>query len=174
MVATGCTRPVSRLDDDPKQQRRHPGLASTECAVPGNDFWFVGSGAVVGRRGRLYLSNPESVPAVVDVALYGPEGPIDAPGGRGVTLAAGAQQVLKLDALAPDVERFGVHVQVRQGRVAAALRTSRSRAHPLGADWCRAPAPAHRLVLPACRPARANVDCRSSTRATRTPSCGSG
>jgi len=126
------------------------GLASTECAVPGNDFWFVGSGAVVGRRGRLYLSNPESVPAVVDVALYGPEGPIDAPGGRGVTLAAGAQQVLKLDALAPDVERFGVHVQVRQGRVAAALRDQQVQGlTPLGADWVPAShAPAHRLVLP--------------------------
>jgi hypothetical protein len=126
------------------------GLASTECAVPGNDFWFVGSGAVVGRRGRLYLSNPESVPAVVDVALYGPAGPIDAPSGRGVTLAAGTQQVLKLDALAPDVERFGVHVQVRQGRVAAALRDQQVQGlTPLGADWVPAShAPARRLVLP--------------------------
>jgi Family of unknown function (DUF5719) len=126
------------------------GLASTTCAVPGNDFWFVGSGAVVGRRGRLYLSNPESVPAVVDVALYGPDGPIDAPGGRGVTLAAGAQQVLKLDALAPDVERFGVHVQVRQGRVSAALRDQQVQGlTPLGADWVPAShAPAKRLVLP--------------------------
>jgi hypothetical protein len=126
------------------------GLASTACTVPGNDFWFVGSGAVVGRRGRLYLTNPESVPAVVDVALYGPAGLIDAPGGRGVTLAAGTQQVLKLDALAPDVERFGVHVQVRQGRVAAALRDQQVQGlTPLGADWVPAShAPARRLVLP--------------------------
>jgi hypothetical protein len=126
------------------------GLASTDCTVPANDFWFVGSGAVVGRRGRLYLTNPESVPAVVDVALYGPAGLIDAPGGRGVTLAAGTQQVLKLDALAPDVERFGVHVQVRQGRVAAALRDQQVQGlTPLGADWVPAShAPARRLVLP--------------------------
>ena len=126
------------------------GLASTACAVPGNDFWFVGSGAVVGRRGRLYLTNSEPVPAVVDVALYGPAGPIDAPGGRGVTLAAGTQTVLKLDALAPDVERFGVHVQVRQGRVAAALRDQQVQGlTPLGADWVPAThAPARRLVLP--------------------------
>ena len=126
------------------------GLASTACAVPGNDFWFVGSGAVIGRRGRLYLSNPESVPAVVDVTLYGPGGRVDAPSGRGVTLAAGAQQVLKLDALAPDIERFGVHVQVRQGRVAAALRDQQIQGlTPMGADWVpAAQAPAHRLVLP--------------------------
>jgi Family of unknown function (DUF5719) len=126
------------------------GLASAECTAPGNDFWFVGSGAAVGRRGRLYLSNSESVPALVDVALYGPSGPIDAPGGRGITLAAGAQRVLKLDALAPDIERFGVHVQVRQGRVAAALRDQQVQGlTPLGADWVPASqAPARRLVLP--------------------------
>jgi hypothetical protein len=126
------------------------GLASTACTVPGNDFWFVGSGAIVGRRGRLYLSNPESVPAVVDVTLYGPGGLVDAPSGRGVTLAAGAQQVLKLDALAPDVERFGIHVQVRQGRVAAALRDQQVQGlTPMGADWVpAAQPPARRLVLP--------------------------
>lgn len=126
------------------------GLAGTACAAPGNDFWFVGSGAVVGRRGRLYLSNPEAVPAVVDVTLYGPAGPVEAPSGRGVTLAAGAQQVLKLDALAPDIERFGVHVQVRQGRVAAALRDQQVQGlTPLGADWVpAAQPPARRLVLP--------------------------
>jgi Family of unknown function (DUF5719) len=126
------------------------GLASTACTTPGNDFWFVGSGAIIGRRGRLYLTNPESVPAVVDVTLYGPEGQLDAPSGRGVTLAAGAQQVLKLDALAPDVERFGIHVQVRQGRVAAALRDQQIQGlTPMGADWVpAAQPPAHRLVLP--------------------------
>jgi hypothetical protein len=126
------------------------GLASTACVAPGNDFWFVGSGAIVGRRGRLYLTNPESVPAVVDVTLYGPDGPVDAPSGRGVTLAAGAQHVLKLDALAPDIERFGVHVAVRQGRVAAALRDQQIQGlTPLGADWVpAAQAPARRLVLP--------------------------
>jgi hypothetical protein len=126
------------------------GLASTACTVPGNDFWFVGSGAVVGRRGRLYLSNPESVPAVVDIALYGPDGQITAPSGRGVTLAAGAQQVLKLDALAPDIERFGIHVQVRQGRVAAALRDQQIQGlTPMGADWVPATQePGRRLILP--------------------------
>jgi Family of unknown function (DUF5719) len=126
------------------------GLASTACTTPGNDFWFVGSGAIVGRRGRLYLTNSESVPAVVDVTLYGPAGQLDAPSGRGVTLAAGAQQVLKLDALAPDVDRFGIHVQVRQGRVAAALRDQQVQGlTPMGADWVpAAQPPSRRLVLP--------------------------
>jgi hypothetical protein len=126
------------------------GLSGTSCAAPGTDFWFVGSGAVVGQRGRVYLSNPEAVPAVVDVALFGPDGPIRVPSARGLTVAAGAQEVLKLDALAPDVTRFGIHVQVRQGRVSAAVRDQQvSGLTPRGADWLpAAEPPGRRLVLP--------------------------
>lgn len=126
------------------------GLSGTACVAPGTDFWFVGSGAVVGQRGRVYLTNTEPVPAVVDITLYGPTGPVEAPSGRGVTVAAGAQKVLKLDALAPDVSRFGIHVQVRQGRIAAAVRDQQvSGLTPRGADWVPvAAAPSRRLVLP--------------------------
>lgn len=130
------------------------GLLSDSCATPGTEFWFVGSGAVVGQRGRLYLSNSEPVPAQVDVTLYGPNGVIDAPSGRGVTIAAGQQQVLKLDALAPDVERFGIHVEVRQGRIAAAVRDQQvAGLTPRGADWVPAAAsPSRRQVLPGVLP----------------------
>jgi hypothetical protein len=126
------------------------GLSGTTCAAPGTEFWFVGSGAVVGQRGRIYLSNPEPVPAVVDVTLYGPTGPLEVPSARGVTVAAGRQEVLKLDALAPDVTRFGIHIQVRQGRVAAAVRDQQvSGLTPRGADWLpQTLAPARQLVLP--------------------------
>lgn len=126
------------------------GLSGTACVSPGTDFWFVGSGAVVGQRGRIYLTNTESVPAVVDVTLYGPTGVIEAPSGRGVIVAAGAQKILKLDALAPDVTRFGIHAQVRQGRVSAAVRDQQvSGLTPRGADWVPAAmAPRRRLVMP--------------------------
>ncbi|MDQ1627663.1 MAG: hypothetical protein QOI54_1407 [Actinomycetota bacterium] len=126
------------------------GLSSTACLPPGTDFWFVGSGAVIGQRGRVYLTNPEPVPAVVDLTLYGPDGVVDATSGRGVTVAAGAQEVLKLDALAPDVPALGVHVSVRQGRVSAAVRDQQVEGlTPRGADWLPAAAPPSRhLVLP--------------------------
>ena len=125
------------------------GLSGTSCVAAGTDFWFVGSGAEVGQRGRLYLTNPESAPAQVDVTLYGPAGEIDAPSGRGVSVAARGQEVLLLDALAPAIPRFGVHVQVRQGRVAAALRDQQIRGlDPLGVDWVPpAAAPSRRVVL---------------------------
>jgi len=126
------------------------GLAGTRCAVPGTDFWFVGSGAVVGQRGRVYLTNPEAAPAVVDLTLYGPDGPIDAPAGRGIPIAAGAQEVRLLDALAPGVSRFAVHVHALSGRVAAAVRDQQlDGLTPRGADWLPAAAPpARRQVVP--------------------------
>ncbi len=126
------------------------GLAGTGCAVPGTDFWFVGSGAVVGQRGRVYLTNPEPAPAVADITLYGPEGPIDAPAGRGVPIAAGTQEVRLLDALAPGTTRFAVHVHVRSGRVAAAVRDQQlDGLTPRGADWVPPAAPpALRQVVP--------------------------
>jgi hypothetical protein len=83
------------------------------------------------------------------VTLYGPAGEIEAPSGRGVSVAARGQEVLLLDALAPAVSRFGVHVQVRQGRVAAALRDQQIRGlDPLGIDWVPpAAAPSRHVVL---------------------------
>jgi hypothetical protein len=126
------------------------GLAGTDCAVPGTDFWFVGSGALVGQRGRVYLTNPEAAPAVVDITLFGPDGPVEAPAGRGVPVAAGHQEVRLLDALAPGITRFAVHVHVRSGRVAAAVRDQQlDGLTPRGADWLpAAAAPALSQLLP--------------------------
>lgn len=126
------------------------GLAGTGCALSGTDFWFVGSGARVGQRGRVYLTNAEPAPALVDVTLYGPDGPIDAPDGRGVAVAAGRQEVRLLDALAPGTERFAVHVHTRQGRISAAVRDQQvDGLTPLGTDWLPvASPPARRVVVP--------------------------
>lgn len=126
------------------------GLAGVRCAVPGTDAWFVGSGAVVGRRGRVYLTNADAAPALVDVDLYGPDGPLPAPDAQGVTVAPGRQEVRLLDALAPGTTRFAVHVRVRQGRVAAAVRDLQvDGLTALGADWVPPAAPpARRVVVP--------------------------
>lgn len=125
------------------------GLAGLTCAASGTDAWFVGSGAVIGQRGRVYLTNTEPAPAVVDLRLYGPDGPIDAPDGRGVSIAPGGQEIRLLDALAPGVARFAIHVHARAGRVSAAVRDLQVEGlTPLGADWVpAAAAPARRQVV---------------------------
>ena len=123
------------------------GLAGVTCAASETDVWFVGSGAVVGQRGRVYLTNIEAAPAVVDVTLYGPDGPIDAPDGRGIAVAPGRQEVRLLDALSPGTARFAVHVHARQGRIAAAVRDQQVEGlTPLGADWVPAARPPARSV----------------------------
>jgi hypothetical protein len=118
------------------------GLLGTTCVAPASDFWFVGSGALVGQRGRVYLTNPEAAPAVVDLTLYGPDGPLSSPAGRGIAVDSGAQQVRLLDALAPGTAVFAVHVHARTGRVAAAVRDQQVQGlTPRGADWVPATAP---------------------------------
>lgn len=128
---------------------RHRGLASTPCPGTGNEFWFVGPGAALGERARLYLTNPGPVPVVVDVDLYGPQGPVRAPSVRGLTVAPGAQQIRLLDAVAPGIGPLGIHVAARQGRISAALRDERiDGLVPRGYDWA-APvsAPGRRSVV---------------------------
>jgi hypothetical protein len=126
------------------------GLAGTACAATGTDFWFVGSGAVVGQRGRVYLTNTEAAPAVVDVEIFGPDGPVEAPDARGITVAAGEQEVRLLDALSPETERFALHVHARQGSISAAVRDLQVEGlTPLGADWVPPSAPpALRVLVP--------------------------
>ncbi len=124
------------------------GLLATTCVTAGSDSWFVGSGSVVGQRGRVYLSNPEAAPAVVDVTLYGPDGPLDAPAGRGIAVAAGTQEITLLDALAPGTSVFAIHVHARTGRIAAAVRDQQiDGLTPRGADWLPAAAPPARTQL---------------------------
>ena len=141
--ATGASAPglgVDMLTRSTDAEVR--GLSGTSCVAPGTDFWFVGSGAVIGERGRVYLSNPEAAAAVVDISLWGPDGPIDAPAGKGIAVAAGAQEVRLLDALAPGVTRFAVHVRTRSGRVSAAVRDQRlDGLTPRGIDWLPVAAP---------------------------------
>ncbi len=97
------------------------GLVTGRCTGPAREHWFVGGSGEVGRRGRLVLSNPTSVPAVVDVSVWDESGPVDAPATQDIAVPARGQQILLLDALDPGAERIGVHVSASQGRVAAAL-----------------------------------------------------
>lgn len=126
------------------------GLASVTCATASTTSWFVGSGAAVGRRGAVYLTNPSSTPAVVDVTLWGPKGQLTSPASTGIALGPGARKVLALDALAPGTADFGIRVHARSGRVAAALRdTEVAGLDTKGADWVPVAAePARHVVVP--------------------------
>jgi hypothetical protein len=126
-------------------------LAGTPCVAPGTDFWFVGAAAVVGRRSELVVGNAEDAAAELDIELYGPKGRIDVPAARGITVAPGEQTIVKLDALTPRTLGLAVHVVVRAGRVAAAVRDTQTRGVNFrGQDWLPAAAPpSRRIVVPA-------------------------
>jgi Family of unknown function (DUF5719) len=97
------------------------GLVSGRCVSTAREFWFVGGSGEVGRRGRLVLSNPTAVPAVVDVSVWDEAGPVDAPATQDIAIPARGQHLLLLDALDPTAERIGVRVSASQGRIAASL-----------------------------------------------------
>lgn len=133
---------------DPSGRGR--GLASTACAPAASEFWFVGGGAVSGRRTRVVLVNPDDTSAIVDVIVHGPDGIIDAPGGRGLVVRGKERLVLPLDVVAPGVNGTAFHVIARSGRVGASVNDEqRSGLASVGVDWIPAAAdPATTVFVP--------------------------
>ena len=130
--AAGLTAQVATLV--PAGVRR--ALSSTPCTEPSGDVWLVGGSTVSGRRDVLYLTNADSAPAVVDVTVFGPAGPLQPTQAQGVTVAPRAQVLLALDALAPGLAVTAVQVHTRSGRVAAALQDAAALGGtPQGVDW---------------------------------------
>jgi len=126
------------------------GLASTQCEPTGTDFWFVGAASGVGERAVLVLTNPESATATVDVTLHGRRGLVDAPGARGVQVSPRTSVEVRLDQVAPGEKVMAVHVQVRVGRLSAAItETDVFGFEPRGTDWIpEAAPPGTELVVP--------------------------
>lgn len=133
---------------DPEGRGR--GMASTACAPAASQFWFVGGGAIAGRRTRVVLVNPDDTSAIVDILIHGPEGLIDAPAGRGLVVKGLDRLVIRLDVLAPGVTATAVEVLVRTGRVGASVDDEQqSGLATIGTDWIpQAAAPATTVYVP--------------------------
>jgi hypothetical protein len=100
------------------------GLAAAVCAEPRTSIWLVSGAMTVGRSAVLTLSNPTAVAATVDLAIYGENGPVVAPGLSGINVPAGFQRVLALAGFAPGLAFPVVHVEARGGQVVAAIQQS--------------------------------------------------
>ena len=100
------------------------GSAAAACQQPGNDLWLVGANTALGRSAVLNLTNASSTPATVSLDLFGAEGPIQAPGSRGLLVAPGSTRSIILAGLAPGQERLGVRVRSTGGPVAAVIQQS--------------------------------------------------
>ncbi|MEO8329460.1 MAG: DUF5719 family protein [Candidatus Nanopelagicales bacterium] len=133
---------------------RGRGLAGTQCLPTSNDFWFVGAASGVGERAVLVLTNPEDAVATVDVDVFARNGPVNAPAARGVQVPARNSVEVRLDHVAPGKPVLALHVQVRVGRLSAAVTETDVFGHePRGTDWIPgAETPTTDLVVPGVPP----------------------
>ncbi|MGN6162602.1 MAG: DUF5719 family protein [Marmoricola sp.] len=95
--------------------------AARACPSPADDWWFVGAGAGISHRSMLTLDNPRSNDANVTIAVYGPNGQVEAPGLTGLLVPAGQSVRLDLESIAPSLGDLTVHVSAVRGLVAASL-----------------------------------------------------
>lgn len=100
------------------------GFAAAACTEPASESWLVGGSTDVGRTSLVLLSNPTTVVASVDLAVYGEAGRVDAPGSTGILVQPGSQRIVSLAGLAPNLRSPVVHVTATGGQVAAALQQS--------------------------------------------------
>jgi hypothetical protein len=126
------------------------GLAASGCGEATRSSWLVAGSNDLGQTSLLLLSNPSAVQASVDVTLYGETGQVEAPGAQGILVDAGAQRVVALSGLAPNVKAPVVHVQSRGGSILASLQQSVVRGlAPGGVEMASATAPpAKHQVVP--------------------------
>ncbi|WP_069764079.1 DUF5719 family protein [Streptomyces sp. LUP47B] len=123
------------------------GLQGVNCSAPDTEFWFPGASTAADRTDYVHLTNPDDSAAVVDIELYGKDGALDSKLGEGITVAPHASDPILLSTLTDEKqENLTVHVNVRSGRVGAAVQALDDK---LGGDWLAASTdPSGSLVLP--------------------------
>ncbi|WP_042399837.1 DUF5719 family protein [Streptacidiphilus carbonis] len=122
-------------------------LSGTGCTAPGTEFWFAGADTAKGSADYLELSNAEATAADVDIQIFGPNGEVDNTQAASINVPAGGTASLLLSTLigpGNDNSSLAVHVQVRSGRVAAALHADSG---SKGADWIPATTAAGTQVI---------------------------
>jgi hypothetical protein len=94
------------------------GVAAS-CKDPAPDQWFTGVSAGPEHSSVLDLVNPDGGTAVADITLLGPDGPLDVPRLRGVTVRGRDAVSFDLAQVAPSRDVLAMRVQVTRGRLGA-------------------------------------------------------
>lgn len=121
---TSVTPAVSGSQSQSSSTAGLSGFSAAECAEATGDTWLVGGSTATGRTTIVTLSNPTTVIATVDLAIYGESGRVSAPGAEGLLVAPGTQRIFSLAGYAPGVVSPVVHVESRGGLVVANLQQS--------------------------------------------------
>jgi Family of unknown function (DUF5719) len=123
------------------------GLPTAICNSPGTDFWFVGPGQRGLASMQLYLMNTDGQPADAEIDIYTDSGPLLGSTDTGIAVPAHGLLVQSLAKLVHGSSVVALHVRTSVGRVAAALRETKS-ASQQGAWLPASQPPAGSLVLP--------------------------
>jgi hypothetical protein len=130
------------------------GLLGTACGPAGTDFWFPGAYADSKDLDYVDLTNPDETTATADITVYDSHGPLKTRAGESITVPGDSSVPVLLSTFVNGTVHGAVtvHVQVRTGRVGAALQALASN----GSDWLPPTAdPATSAVLPGI-PAKAS------------------
>jgi hypothetical protein len=129
------------------EQTAPGGLVSAQCPAPGTDFWFVGPGVSAAAQIQLYLMNTDDQQADVQVDVLTDSGPLLESSDTGIVVPPHGMVVQSLGKLLRSSRVIALHVSTSIGRVAAALRETKSLSSQGG--WLpAAQAPSKRLVIP--------------------------
>jgi hypothetical protein len=125
------------------------GLEAVTCAAAGASAWFVGASTAAGRRDRLVLTNPEDIPAVVDLDFWDEKGPVaQPPNSTGIDVPALGVVTIPLDGMTAGHQRLAIAVTATSGRVSAVVHDIDEQGiKPRGVDWIAPVAAPTRFVL---------------------------
>ncbi|PNE42594.1 DUF5719 family protein [Streptomyces noursei] len=124
------------------------GLQGLSCTAPDTQFWFPGVSTATGRTDYVHLTNPDPVPAVVDLEMRGKDGALtDSGGGEDITVPPHTTVPVLLSTLTTSpADGAALHVSVRSGRIGAAVQAADAKT---GGDWLPPAAdPSPGAVLP--------------------------
>ncbi|MEZ3160028.1 DUF5719 family protein [Microbacterium sp. BWT-B31] len=103
------------------------GFAASACRPPLTESWLVAGSGATGAADVVLLGNPSPVPAMVELTVYGAQGPVVPPGGANLVVAPGSQRAIPLAGLAFGETSPVVRVSARGAAVTATLQTSITR-----------------------------------------------
>ena len=129
--------------------RQAEGPAASSCSPPESDQWFTALGAAARHTSVIELVNPDPGPAVADITVIGPRGPVDAPSLRGITVPGGRSIRLDLAQEIPLRGELAAHVEVSRGRLGVHATDSFDELGrgDAGVDWLPAQQPGEDLLL---------------------------
>lgn len=124
------------------------GLVVGPCSDVVDDAWYTGLGSGEGRDSRLVLSNLGRTPAIADIRLWSPSGPVEAVSSEGVVVEPGESREIALTDLAAGEPELAVRVERRRGALAVSAIDVASGAISGSELPTSAMPPARRLTVP--------------------------